>query len=308
MPVPNVELTTEWLDALRGYRLHLKSLNRSAGTIAGALSAASIIGRHAVAAGLTDPRQVTKGWLKGYMVEQFDARKNTGALNHHQKVKCFWDWFSAEEDVASPMAAIPRPKGKAPTPPVLSPKELDAILGACNGKGWAATRNRALVLLALESGLRRFELSALDLDSVDLDARTVTVLRGKGRKARMSVFGDETAMAIHRWLRRRNQAGCVHPTALFTSRLGGRLTPSGINQLLTRIGEQARVPGLRPHLFRHCWTHFMLADGVQEHDIMRLAGWSNTVQLARYGAALAEQRAIAAGLSHQVARIARGES
>jgi integrase/recombinase XerC len=66
------------------------------------------------------------------------------------------------------------------------------------------------------------------------------------------------------------------------------------------------VPGVRPHLFRHAWTHYMKANGAAEADMMKLVGWSSTKQLARYGTALAEQRAIAAGQAHQVVRIMKG--
>jgi len=52
-------------------------------------------------------------------------------------------------------------------------------------------------MLLLESGLRRFELTALDLEAVDLRNRRVTVARGKGGKARVAAFGDESAEALH---------------------------------------------------------------------------------------------------------------
>jgi hypothetical protein len=50
----------------------------------------------------------------------------------------------------------------------------------------------------------------------------------------------------------------------------------------------------------------MKANGAAEADMMKLVGWSSTKQLARYGTALAEQRAIAAGQAHQVVRIMKG--
>lgn len=61
--------------------------------------------------------------------------------------------------------------------------------------------------------------------------------------------------------------------------------------MMRRRGRQAGVAGLRPHLFRHAWTHYNLASGMQEHDIMALGGWSSSQQLGRYGAALQAQRA-----------------
>jgi integrase len=57
---------------------------------------------------------------------------------------------------------------------------------------------------------------------------------------------------------------------------------------------------VRPHMLRHAWAHYSLEGGMREHDIMKLAGWTNSAMLKRYGAALAQERAIAAGRSHQV--------
>jgi integrase/recombinase XerD len=147
------------------------------------------------------------------------------------------------------------------------------------------------MLLFIESGIRRAALAALDITDIDLRARAVTVRRGKGGKSRMSVFGTETAFAILRMLRH-------HPTregALFVTSAGHRLTVSAIGYMMRRRGTQAGVEGLRPHLVRHAWTYVNLANGIQEHEIMDLAGWSSSQQIGRYGAALASQLASAAG-------------
>jgi integrase/recombinase XerD len=125
----------------------------------------------------------------------------------------------------------------------------------------------------MESGLRRSEIAALDLGDIDLKQRTVTVRRGKGGRSRTSTFGDLTAQALHRWMRTRGshqRAGDLE--ALFTNYRYLRLSPSGVGQLLVKLGHRAGVEGLRPHLFRHAWCHYMLEDGVQETNVMTLAG------------------------------------
>jgi hypothetical protein len=53
----------------------------------------------------------------------------------------------------------------------------------------------------------------------------------------------------------------------------GRLSDSGLRQMLERRCIDADIPPVHPHQFRHTFAHDWLASGGQEHDLMRLAGW-----------------------------------
>ena len=62
----------------------------------------------------------------------------------------------------------------------------------------------------------------------------------------------------------------------------GRLTETGVAQMLRRRAEQAgNRRGLHPHLFRHTFAHQWLAEGGSEGDLMRLAGWRSRTMLQR---------------------------
>jgi integrase len=71
----------------------------------------------------------------------------------------------------------------------------------------------------------------------------------------------------------------------------GRVTASGIAQLLRRRERQAGIEHLHAHLFRHTFAHLWLSQGGGETDLMRLAGWKSRVMLQRYGASVADARA-----------------
>jgi integrase len=130
----------------------------------------------------------------------------------------------------------------------------------------------------------------------------VVIRRGKGGKARVACFGVQTAQAL---LRRQR----IHPLLregvsdgpLFCVTTGKRLDPSAIGYMFRRRAATAGLDELHPHMLRHLWAHHMQAAGMQETQIMKLAGWSSPQQLLRYGAALATQRALDAARSIDIA-------
>src|SRR5262249_5146863 len=124
---------------------------------------------------------------------------------------------------------------------------------------------------------------------IDLDADVALVL-GKGRRPRACPFGDKTGQAIERYLRERGKHRLARSTQLWIGGRGG-MTDNGIGQMLRRRATQAGLEHLPPHMFRHTFAHRWLADGGQEQDLMRLAGWRSREMLARYGASAADQRA-----------------
>jgi integrase/recombinase XerC len=178
--------------------------------------------------------------------------------------------------------------------------QVDAIVTACKASA-DPLRNTAMVWLLLESGLRRFELAALDVCDVDLRKRTVVVRCGKFGKARVAVMGDEAAQALWRYLKgRRDKEG-----ALFLSKYGGRLTAGGVSQIIAELGRKAGLH-LHPHAFRHSWAHYAMSAGVSETNLMQVAGWETRTMLDRYGAELKQERVIAAMRGLQVSQVMRG--
>ena len=112
-------------------------------------------------------------------------------------------------------------------------------------------RDLAAVRLLHDLGLRRGEVVSLDLEHVDLDAGTVSVL-GKGRNQREAItLPDQTRDSLFTWIQARGK----EPGPLFTSfdRAGkgdGRLTGAGLYAVVRKLGHEAGIK-LRPHGLRH---------------------------------------------------------
>ena len=125
-----------------------------------------------------------------------------------------------------------------------------------------------------------------------MDRATVTVI-GKGRRRRSVPFGPKTAEALEHYLSARIHHRHRELSSLWLS-TQGRLTSSGISQMLRRRCCEAAIAPVHPHQLRHAAAHNWLALGGSEGDAMRLFGWRSRDMLSRYGAALADERAQAA--------------
>ncbi len=99
--------------------------------------------------------------------------------------------------------------------------------------------------------------------------------------------------ALDRYVRLRSRHEAAALPWLWLGRRG-RLTDSGIAQALRDRGAAAGVSMLHAHQFRHSYAHTMLAGGMQETDLMQLAGWRSREMVARYAASTRSDRAIAA--------------
>ena len=197
----------------------------------------------------------------------------------------FFRWLADEEEIrADPMAKMSPPLVPEQPIPILTDEQLGHLLEVCKGNGFEQRRDSAIIRLFLDTGIRAAELAGLTLDDLDFDLDVVRVL-GKGRRPRAAPFGAKTGDSLRRYIRVRGR----HPHAQLPEVwLGARgpMTASGIAQMLKRRGDEAGIPGrVHPHLFRHAFAHRWLADGNQEQDLMRLAGWRSRQMLGRYAAA-----------------------
>jgi len=172
--------------------------------------------------------------------------------------------------------------------------DLRRLLDACKGTTFDDRRDRALFMLATDTGLRRGELAGLTMDDVDVRAQLARVESGtsKSRRNRVVRFGGETANALQRYERMRRR----HPKAQTTDRFWigklGPLTGAGILQILHRRCDDAGIDRMHPHQLRHYFASTMKARGWSDEALMVAGGWRSHQQVVRYGRAEAQRRTL----------------
>jgi site-specific recombinase XerD len=107
----------------------------------------------------------------------------------------------------------------------LTPVEVDALLAAPDQSRWEGRRDRAMMLLAIQTGLRVSELTGLNCGDVTLGTGGSIRCEGKGRKQRAIPLSAPAATLLQSWLRER--AGCP-ADPLFPTRTGRRLSRDAV--------------------------------------------------------------------------------
>jgi site-specific recombinase XerD len=179
-------------------------------------------------------------------------------------IKTFYRWLSAEYGLNNPVNGMPAPILGKPILPSLTKEQVSTLIDRVN-----AIRDKAIIALFTESGLRLSELTNIKPSAIDWQNRIIRVL-GKGRKEAYAPFGELSERCLKEWLAQYEPNGNIWG-----------LNEWGIVSMLRRLEKATGLP-CNPHTFRRTFACLLRKAGVDSMTIKDLGRWESLEMVQRY--------------------------
>ena len=180
---------------------------------------------------------------------------------------------TADASLSNPAGLMQGPKRRKKLPVFLKESEMDRLIDDIPfGEGYVACRDRMMLVLFYEAGLRLSELVGLDVDDVDMQSSAIKVL-GKRNKQRVIPFAAELKRELAGYIEERAAFARCSTGALFLSAKGGRISNSRVYRIVN--GRLAGVTTLKkksPHVLRHSFATAMLNHEAEIGAVKELLG------------------------------------
>lgn len=220
----------------------------------------------------------------GDFLDDLEKRRNNSARTRNIRLAAlhsFFQYVALEEPahalLCQQILAMPAKRHESRPVEFLTREESQAMLSAPDLSSWVGRRDRTMLLLAVQTGLRVSELTGLRCEDLVLGTGAHVHCEGKGRKHRCTPLRPETVKLLEAWLRERRGRP---EDPLFVSTRGGRLSRDAIERLVTKYAAAAartcsslKRKKVSPHVLRHSAAMELLQNGV---DRSVIALWLGT--------------------------------
>jgi len=234
--------------------------------------------------GITTADGITAHHIRTFLAEL--QRNDASSWTVHdfaRVIKTFVRFLHTEEMIpTNPFARVEMPVLDDEILPAFDVADVQSLLEACK-----TDRNRAIVLVLLDTGVRVSELVHLNIGDVNTKTGAVMVRKGKGRKDRMTFLGARSRRVLFKYLTRRGTTQTDDPLFI-TETTSQRLTVNGLQTMIHRLGERAGVEHCHPHTFRRTFALWSLRVGMNIYALQKIMGHSDLTILRKYLALVQE--------------------
>ena len=250
---------------------------------------------------IQDVENIKKIHIKRFLAMMDDCGRKPRYINDLLKVfKTFFTYLAREGHIRQePTADIKNmkmPKVKILT---FSNREIRALLEYYKGRDFLNVRNRTMIALFFDTGMRLSEVITMEANQIHED---YILVHGKGAKERLVPSSPYLSKCLMQYQLVRNYhfEGYKLPEKyLFVSRTGKKLTAEAITKFLKKaakdvgVNDQIRVS---PHTCRHTFAHMQLKNGLDLYSLSRVMGHENVAITQRYLEGLEDKEVVEAAI------------
>jgi integrase/recombinase XerD len=256
------------------------------------------------------PYQLDLADLDAGLISDFlghlETQRHNGVRTRNARlaaIRCFFRFASLRHPEHAALIArvldIPTKRCDRAVVSYLNQDESDALVASPMTQNWCGRRDRTLLAVALQTGLRVSELTGLRNRDVELGTGANLRCRGKGRKARATPLRSDVVALLRAWMNERQGAP---EDPLFPTRTGAPLTRDAVGALVAKYANKAvqRQPSLAtkrvtPHVLRHSCAMSLLRRGVDRSVIALWLGHEqlDTVSIYTHADMTIKERALA---------------
>src|SRR5262245_7983706 len=228
-----------------------------------------------------NPKKLERLDIVGFM-NRLAGLKRSGTTRARKlaSIRHFLKFLKENNIIAgNPAETVIRARKEEKDPTVLFRNEYKALLFEAQDN----SRDYAILLTFLKSGMREGELAVLEIGDIDFVHDVLTVREGKGKKERTIPLMPELKRALKRYLADRDrQDNIVDEDTLFLARNGTSLNPSSIRKLVKKYYTKAGVRKSGVHTLRHTFSAHNVNNGMSIADLQKVLGHKKKETTIKY--------------------------
>jgi len=205
----------------------------------------------------------------------------TTVKSYYIGLSALFTWAMEEELIqVNPMANVKKPKLPNKIVKGLESEIIITLLNAFSGRSFNDLRNKAMLLMFLDTGLRLSELAGLTLSDINIEKGIIKII-GKGNKERYARIGVKTQKALWNYLAHRP----VEKEYVWLGKGYCKMTVDGIALVIRNLGKRLGIR-LSPHRLRHSFAISFLRNGANPFELQIALGHTTLEMTRRYTQAL----------------------